>query len=513
MKSQRSIVFLIAWLIFYPFIAMESQDAGRERSIFLPANDGHYRVVRDYIEDIPDSSYVHAPEEVYEAFRDIKFAIRIHWGVYSMWNVEASWPFLDWPSEKKQEYNQLYKTFNPVNFNAQEWMDFFKRSGIQAFAFTAKHHDGFSMFHTRTKVVQRVNYLHPEQPIERCELHYSMEETPFKRDIVGELCDAARKNGIKIDLYFSHPDWYDADFRPYNYHPLATPSIQSNPNDYGNNYSNNRKTVLTTERTPEETGRLIARHREQLHELLTRYGPIDMICLDQWMGRDIWPQMRETVKMMRQWSPNTLFRARGIGNYGDYYQPEQFIPGAMQATEMPWMSICLLGNQFAYDPDSSHYKGTQWIIHHLIECVAKGGSFMVCIGPDHTGLFHPEAIRQIEAVGQWLAVNGAGIYETRPYHVWQEGDVCFTRSKDNKTVYALTEKWPGQAMVIKSVKPVTDSQVYLLGYPEPLQWEYTEEGIKIQIPQSLQAPGNRPCEYAWLFRFEKTISIQVKYGL
>ena len=491
-------------MICFPIADMKGQNDGqrseRERRIFLPANDGHYRVVQHYIEDIPDSSYIHAPKEAYDAFRDIKFAIRIHWGVYSMWNIEASWPFRDFTFEKKQQYNQLYKTFNPVNFNAQAWMDFFKRSGIQAFAFTAKHHDGFSMYHTKTKVVRRVNYIDPEQPIESCDLHYSIEETPFQRDIVGELCDAARQNNIKINLYFSHPDWYDADFRPYNYHPLSTPSIHSNPDDYGFNYSNNRSTILVPERTSEETDRLIARHREQLHELLTRFGPIDMLCLDQWMGRDIWPQMRETVKLMRLWSPNTLFRARGIGNYGDYFQPEQFVPGAVQETEMPWMSICLLGNQFAYDPDSSHYKGTPWIIHHLIQCVAKGGSFMVCIGPDQTGLFHPEAVRQIEAVGEWLKINGSGIYETRPCTVWQEDDIYFTRSKDAKTVFALTEKWPGQTMIIKSIKPIKGSTVYLLGYEKPLKWTYTDEGVNIEIPESLQAPENRPCNYAWCIK-------------
>ena len=504
--NQNIFLGTIISLMICPFVGIYSQNTDhrseRERSIYLPTSDTHYRNVQNYIEDAPDIDYVHASEEAYEAFRDIKFSIRIHWGVYSMWNLDASWPFLLLSNEKKQEYINLYQSFNPVNFNAQEWMNFFKRSGIQAFAFTTKHHDGFSMFHTSTKVVQRVNYLNPEHPIESCDLHYSIEETPFKRDIVGELCDAACKNGIKIDLYFSHPDWYDADFRPYNYHPLSTPSILSDPTAYGNRYSNNRQTILTPERTQEETDRLIARHREQLHELLTNYGHIDMICLDQWMGSDIWPQMRETVKLMRKWSPNTMFRARGIGNYGDYFQPEQFVPKGEQDTGMPWMSIGLLGKQFSYDPDSSNYKGTQWIIHNLISCVSKGGSFMVCIGPDQTGLFHPEAVRQIETVGKWLKVNGKGIYETRPNDVWQEDDIFFTRTKNRKNVFVLCEKWPGETMIIKSIQPKRGSKVYLLGYKKPLKWTYTDHGVKILINKSLQAPEKRPCGYAWVFQLE-----------
>ncbi|MDR3094211.1 MAG: alpha-L-fucosidase, partial [Bacteroidales bacterium] len=256
----------------------------RERGIVLPPSDVHYREVKSYVEEVPDDDYIHASEAAHEAFRDIKFSIRIHWGVYSMWNVEASWPLLNLSNEKKQEYQNLYKTFHPAEFDAQEWMDFFKRSGIQAFAFTTKHHDGFSMFHTQTRVKQRANYLDLDHVIEPCDLAYSIEETPFKRDIVKELCDAAHKNNIKIDLYFSHPDWYDADFRPYNYHPLSTPDIAKHPENYYNAHGGNkRKTILTPDRTPEETARLIARHREQLRELLTNYGKIDMICFDQWM--------------------------------------------------------------------------------------------------------------------------------------------------------------------------------------------------------------------------------------
>ncbi|MDR1222242.1 MAG: alpha-L-fucosidase, partial [Tannerella sp.] len=116
----------------------------RARGIVLPANDWPYRVTKAYVEDEPDADYIHASETAHEAFRDIKFSIRIHWGVYSKWGIEASWPMLKMSNEKKTEYNELYKTFNPEGFDAEEWMAFFKRCGIQAFAFTTKHHDGFS---------------------------------------------------------------------------------------------------------------------------------------------------------------------------------------------------------------------------------------------------------------------------------------------------------------------------------------------------------------------------------
>ncbi|MDR1593703.1 MAG: alpha-L-fucosidase [Prevotellaceae bacterium] len=501
--------FLLVFLLFgiaatitaqtVPSVEQVRQD--RARGVTLPENDFHYKVVKDYVEEEPDADYIHASETAHEAFRDIKFSIRIHWGVYSKWGIEASIPYLAMSKEKKMEYNELYKTFNPEGFNADEWMSFFKRCGMQAFAFTSKHCDGFSMFHTKTRVQRRVNYLNTENhPIESCNLAYSIEESPFKRDIVKELCDAARKNDVKINFYYSHPDWYDADFRPYCGHPIAIPDEKINPKDYPPAWGH---TVSASDPTPEEQSAMITRHREQLRELLSNYGAIDMICLDMWLGKPVWEETKKTVKMMRQLQPDVMIRARGIGNYGDYYQPEEFVPEGKENTNMPWMSICLLGKSFAYDPVAEHYKGTQWVVNHLVDCVAKGGSFMVCIGPDANGKFHPEAVRQLEAVGEWLKVNGEGIYETRARDVWKSGDIRFTRSKDNKQVYAFVEKFPEKELIIPSVTPKKKSKVRLLGYSKPLKWQSTGDGgIKVEIPEALQSPENRPCEYAWAFKIE-----------
>jgi alpha-L-fucosidase len=150
------------------------------------------------------------------------------------------------------------------------------------------------------------------------------------------LCDAAHKRDIKIDLYFSHSDWYDADFRPYGYHPLQIPSSEQwcksqAPGEVETEYQRTKgrqKAYLTIVPDPshEEEQRMIRRHREQLKELLTNYGKIDMICLDIWLGPRVWPQLRETLIELRKLQPDVMFRARGIGNYGDYYTPERFIP-------------------------------------------------------------------------------------------------------------------------------------------------------------------------------------------
>ena len=188
-----------------------------------------------------------------------------------------------------------------------------------------------------------MNWTAPGGPaLEDCDLPYSIMETPFHRDVVKELCDAGHRHGIKIDLYFSNPDWYDADFRPYGYHPALTPGATAHPDLYGHAPISERpNTIFLTapDPTPAEEARMMARHRQQLTELLTNYGKIDMLVPGQLVRQENWPAMRETVLELRKMQPDVMLRARGIGNYGDYYTPEGFVPGGKENTDMPWFVI------------------------------------------------------------------------------------------------------------------------------------------------------------------------------
>ena len=478
----------------------------------LPETDVHLNEVRPYIEKIPDIDYEQASENAREEFRDMKYGIRIHWGLYTKWHLqEESWPFLKMSFEERQKYQELYKEFNPKWFDADKWMQFFKKAGFRCFAFTTKHHEGFSLFNTKTRVNRRVDWTSPGGPkIEECDFSYSIMDTPFKRDIVKELCDAARGYNIKIDLYYSHPDWYDADFRPYGYHPLTVPDFENMLTkkeiaDISNRFDN-MKPVEARLLTKEEKERMVVRHRQQLMELLTNYGKIDMICLDQWLGKDVWPEIRETIKLLRKIQPDVMFRARGIGNYGDYYTPEGFVPGSKENTDMPWMVIYPLGHTFSYDPDENRYKGGEWIVRNLVDSVAKGGNFMVGIGPDENGCWHPKAVKDLEEAGKWLDVNGEAIYGTRPRSgvLYKEGeDVYFTKAKDSRHIYAICTKWPGRTLNIKTIHPKEGTGIYLLGHDRQIPWCYNgTEGIIVDIPEYLQDKSKRPCETAYTFKIE-----------
>jgi alpha-L-fucosidase len=479
-------------------------DTNRTAPVFrnyvkLPDTDGHYRRVKSYIEDTPNLDYSQASDAARAAFRQMKYGVRIHWGVYAMlpYACNASWPLVSASgghpvlnNEQRQVYQQFYRSFNPTNFNADGWMDLFQTNSIKVVAFTTKHHDGFSMFDTHARVARRVNWTAPGGPqIEDCDLAYGIMESPYHRDIVKEVADAAHRHHLKLDLYFSHPDWYDADFRPFADHPL---------------HDRVDKTAH-----PEQWNHFIQRHRQQLTELLTHYGKVDLMCLDQYFDETAWLDLRETTKIIRRLQPDVMFRCRGIGNYGDYYTPEGFVPGAKENTDMPWMVIYPLAKGdgiWSYEPDGARYKDGTWIITNLVDTVAKGGNFMVGIGPDSTGLFHPKAVEALQYAGAWLNTNGEAIFSTRPLagENWKQGDhLRFTQAEAGPTVYAIALQWPGEELELHSITLSPGATVSMLGSSDGLSWHPdAARGTVIHLPPSWQSAAGRPGRLPWVFKIK-----------
>jgi len=451
-----------------------------------------------------DKDYVHAGSDPLERWWDCKFGIRIHWSVYSVTgNGPESWPLT--PEQGgtplfRGQYEELARWWNPSEFSADEWTDMMVRAGIRFFTFTTKHHDGFSMYDTKTKVKKRFVHTGPDAgKIVDCDLHYSIKEGPFGRDIVGELVDAGRKRNLGIGLYFSHIDWFDADFRidQWNYH---------------------RDVGYTRESDPEGYKRMLERHREQIRELCTNYGELDLLSLDMFFPAKelgIWDDIIETVKMARRLQPTMLMRHRGIDEYGDYCTPERSIPENMnEVTQMggegehlkldkPWKVIYPGSKHFSH-VWHDEYKPASWIIEKLIDITAKGGVFQVGYGPMPNGRWPQQVVSRLEKVGDWLRVNGEAIYATRPFKVFMEGDrVRFTRSKDNKFVYAIFldqshSSFNLKSVGLKSVRAANGGEVKMLGADHNFTWRQDERNLEIDIPERLLEGGNAP----FAFRIE-----------
>lgn len=480
MKTLATIPFLVgcAALLVRPVTLLADTD--RERLLRLPPGYG----TADYMEPEPDPDYRHASEQAHQAFRDMKYGVRIHWGLYTLLpGARESWSFLPLTDKERQQYLERIHDWNPTRFDAGAWMDFFERAGFKAFAITTKHHEGFSLWDTRTRVTRRPRYDGPDGPvIEDCDVAYSVMETPSKRDIIKELTDAARGRDLKVNLYFSHTDWYDVRFRPYGRHPIQ--NVSSTHID-SLVERQQRPAKLFPDPTPEERAGMMARHREQLRELLTHYGRIDMLCLDIGFGADVWPEMKATIKEIRRQHPDLMIRNRGIGHYGDYYTPERVVPGDKAATALPWMVIYPLGEHFSYEAEAGRHKGAKWVIDNLVDSVAKGGNFMVGIGPAPDGTFHPTAVAQLEEVGTWLTVNGEAIWGTveRPGPLWREGDaVRFTAAKDGAAIYAILLQRPTDPVRLATVPADSVAGVTLLGRPGPVAWNASDSALTVAFP-------------------------------
>ena len=264
--------------------------------------------------------------------------------------------------------------------------------------------------------------------------------------------------------------------------------------------------VVMPDADTESVKRMMQRHRNQLEELITRYGKIDMVCLDMFLGPAVWPALRETMLYLRKLRPDIMYRARGIGNYGDYYTPEGFVPGSKENTDVPWFVIYPLGGTFSYEPVREKYKGTKWVLHNLIDAVAKGGNFMAGIGPDGSGRFHPEAIAQLRQTGSWLKINGEGIYATRAREgdLWKQGDqIRYTRSKDNKVIYAFCFEWPGEQLILQTVKPGRRAKISLMGDDRALAWKHdSSRGLVIELPAALRENLSQTAQIAYGFKIE-----------
>lgn len=380
-------------------------------------------------------------------WQQARFGMFIHWGPVSLKGTEIGWS--RGAQVPVEEYDSLYKKFNPTQFDAEAWVRTAKEAGMKYIVLTSKHHDGFCLWESKFT-------------------DYNIMNTPFHRDVVKELAAACRKHGVVFCLYHSICDWHHPDY------PLGSPggkTQKSNPNmDRYNQYLKN-----------------------QLAELDHNYGPIGLFWFDgEWeapwtetRGLDLYRYCRslqdsiiinnrvsKARKDMEGTSQGGLFA-------GDYDTPEQRI-GKFQ-NERPWESCITICEQWAWKPDDK-MKSLKECLQTLITCAGGDGNLLLNVGPMPTGEIEPRQVTQLQEMGKWLTQYGGSIYGTRggPFMPGLWGASTFK----GKSIYLHVYQWPEGGLTLPALKArITSHQVLTGGTAKISQ---TNSGVAIQLP-----PENR----------------------
>lgn len=348
-----------------------------------------------------------------EWFSDLGLGLFIHWSVDSQLGSVISHSLVGSSEEYANRFfAELPKTFEPKQFNPADWARLARVAGIRYVMFTAKHHSGFCMFDTVTT-------------------DFSIMHTPFKRDITGEVVEAFRAEGIATGIYFSPEDAWIM-------------------HKQGHVVARRRPYAL-----PSNNAEMLEHNRRQLTELFTHYGAVDLAFLDS-------PDAADAIKTIWDIDRNVVI-TRGVME-----TPEQETPDA--PLPPPWEACYTMGTQWQFKPTNEDYKSGTELIEMLIEIRAKGGNLLINVGPEPSGVIPFEQERILRELALWMFVNGEAIYAVRPWHVIREGDIWFTKAKDEDTVYAfLTKQHPWKRgerreFVLKTVYATEDTTIDVLGH-------------------------------------------------
>ena len=388
-------------------------------------------------------------EDKVEWFRDQGFGLFIHWSVDSQLGSVISHSLVGASDDYTQRFfEDLPKTFNPRKFNPDDWAALAKLAGIRYVVFTAKHHSGFCMFQTKST-------------------SFGIANTPFQRDITGEILKAFKAQDIAPGIYFS-PD----DFHWLHEHHIA---IRRNVDEV----------------SPEKNPALLAYDQAQVKELLTQYGPVSVIFFDGPAGglREVAWQTQPEIVVTR----------------GALQTPEQYVPGI--PLEGAWEANLTMGTQWQYKPTNETYKSGRQLIVTLVETRAKGGNLLLNVGPKPDGELPIEQEERLREIALWMAVNREAIYAVRPWVITNEGDVWFTKRKDSSTVYATVagDRWKygeWRGVTLHSVRATSKTQVSVLGQndqtleyrPDVIPtttWKQDDSGLHIRAMHAQRLYNNR----------------------
>lgn len=414
-------------------------------------------------------------------WRDARFGMFIHWGPYAVaagtHKGEKVKGVGEWIMLKGnipiEDYENYSRAFDPTEFDAEKWAEHIKNAGMKYVVITSKHHDGFALWDSKVSDYDIVDYA------------------PYGKDILKSLSKACKSKGIKFGLYHSIMDWHhpnaqanDAPRYDYKNHP--------NPKfpEYYDNYL-----------------------KPQLKEIIKTYDT-DILWFDgEWISEFTHEMGLDLYQYVRSLKPDIIINNRvdkgrqgmkGMNKddkkyAGDFGTPEQEI---LEGTsDFDWESCMTMNNTWGFKSYDENWKSEEVLIHNLIDIAAKGGNYLLNVGPTAAGLIPQSSVERLKKIGEWLKVNAEVIYETEKLKsIYKQGDkIRFTKKKDTDIYYAISLQNPGEEFVINHIKPKNDSEIIMLGQTEPLEWNFSvAEGLKIKIPILLLETLNE--KTAWSFK-------------
>lgn len=378
-----------------------------------------------------------------EWFRKERFGLFIHWGLYAI-PALGEWYMTEKRMTAKEYRDRYFDKFDPVDFKPAEWAKLAKKAGMKYAVLTAKHHDGFCLFDSKLT-------------------DYKATNTKAGRDLVREYLDAFRAEGIKVGLYFSLIDWSHPDFPKYDdtFHPMR-----------GNEAYKNETINFD---------RYLEYMHGQVKELVTGYGKLDILWFDfsyDKMSAETW-KAEELIRMVRKYQPDVIIdnRLEGSGEKngsimtdhpsiysGDFASPEQIIPpGGMKdncGNPLPWELCATMNNHWGYCYHDHCFKSPKTIIRKLVECVSKGGNFILNVGPDAKGNIPPESQAILTEIGKWLDKNGESLYGCGISQFEKPEWGRYTQK--GNTVYAHIYETPLGALPLYNIPPERVGSITLL---------------------------------------------------